>query len=158
MKKVVLIIIILIVSVGCSGSDDGNTKSNNIMGSWSSNCSNSQDVSFPNLMGFFTLYGVMELEIDETNITATMHTYMDDACTIEGDLVEIFHGSYEIKEKIKLTNNDIVNRVDITGSLVPVLISLELNMYYLLKDDELYFSDQTADTPSINYDYYYFKK
>jgi len=157
MRKTVLLNLFLFVTISCSGSDGGTKNTSSIVGSWTSNCSNSQDISFPNLMGFFTIYGVMELEIDEANITATMRTYVDDACTIEGDLIEIFQGGYEIKEKIKLANNDIINRVGISGSLVPVLINLELNMYYLLKEDELYFSDQTADTPSINYDFYYFK-
>lgn len=156
MRKILLIIIIHFVTVSCSGSGSG-TYSNNIMGNWSSNCSNSQDISFPNLMGFFTLYGVMELEIDQRNIMATMRTYLDDACTIEAEEIEIFQGNYEIKEKIELENKDIVNRVEISGSLTPVLINLELNLYYLLEGDELYFSDQTADTPSINYDFFYFK-
>ena len=157
MRKILLIIIILFVTVGCSGSGGGSIDTNNIMGSWTSNCSNSQDISFPSLMGFFTLYGVMELEIDETNIEATMRTYLDDACTIESEVIEIFQGNYEVKEKIKLENNDFVNRVEISGSLTPVLINLELNLYYLLERDELYFSDQATDTPSINYDFFYFK-
>jgi hypothetical protein len=157
MKKIVLLIVFVIVSIGCSESGDGNAESNNIIGNWSSNCSNSQDISFPNLMGFFTLHGIMELVINETNITATMRTYLDEECTVDEVVLEIFQGNYDIKEKIELENGDIVNKIEISGTFVPVIINLDLNLFYLVDENELYFSDQAAGTPSIDYDFFYFK-